>query len=157
MRRVVALTAALLATGGAAKDSFPRHEAVHLSCTGAPNEIRVTVTNVKKSVGLITAELYRNDPDNFLLNEGREVKLRFAAVSPATTFCLHAQDPAPYALAVYHDRNANMKIDKGAFGIPVEPYGVSNNPPMRFAAPRLEDSLFAVAEAGTSVEIALKN
>jgi len=32
-----------------------------------------------------------------------------------------------YAVAMYHDRNANGKMDKNAMGIPKEPYGHSNN------------------------------
>ena len=32
-----------------------------------------------------------------------------------------------YAVAMYHDRNANGKMDKNAMGIPKEPYGFSNN------------------------------
>ena len=138
---------------GAAED---RAAPAHFSCTGEPNEVRIVITNVKKSVGLITAELYRNDPAGFLLNEGREARVRFAAKSPVTQFCLHAPSSTAFALAVYHDKNANLRIDKGAFGIPVEPYGVYNNPAMRFAAPPVEEALFPVAGDGATVEIKLR-
>lgn len=132
-------------------------ETLHLSCTGAANEVRVVVKDVKKSVGLITAELYVNDESVFLTDEGRAVRMRVAARAPETAFCLHAPDADDYALAIYHDQNANMRLDKGALGIPAEPYGVSNNPRMRFAPPKVVDALFAVAEDGADVEILLKN
>jgi uncharacterized protein (DUF2141 family) len=129
----------------------------HVSCTGAPNEIRVIIPNVKKSVGLVTVELYRNEPGHFLTHEGREVKLRFAAIAPRTEVCIHAQQAGDYAVGIYHDENANMKIDKGAFGIPTEPYGLSNNPKFRLAPPKIEDALFHVEKTGAKLEIRLKN
>ena len=38
-----------------------------------------------------------------------------------------------YAVSVYHDENNNNILETtGLFGIPLEPYGFSNNPSMRF-------------------------
>lgn len=129
----------------------------HVSCKGAPNEIRVTVVNVKKSVGLMTAELYRNEPDHFLRKAGREFRLRFAAKAPATQFCLTAPSPDRFAVAVYHDRNANQKFDKNPFGFPAEPYGLSRNPAIHLAPPPIEDALVDVGEEGVAVEIRLRD
>jgi len=129
----------------------------HMSCNGAPNEIRIIVRNVKKSVGLITVELYADDQENFLRTEGRVERVQFAARAPETSFCVHAPEATTYAIGLYHDQNANNRIDKGALGIPVEPYGVSNNPRMRFAAPTVEESRFSVPREGAFVDIRLKN
>ena len=128
----------------------------HMSCTGAPNEIRLAVSNVKESVGLITVELYADDQENFLKREGRVGRFQFAARAPQTKICIHAPETGYYAIGIYHDENANNRIDKGAFGIPVEPYGVSNNPRMRFAAPTVEESRFHTPLDGTFLEIRLK-
>ena len=35
--------------------------------------------------------------------------------------------PGTYAIAVFHDENANGKLDKNFLGIPCEGYGASNN------------------------------
>ncbi len=129
----------------------------HVSCNGAPNEIRVTVKNVKKSAGLVTAELYRNDPDGFLNKKGREFRVRYAARAPATQFCVTAPAPGQWAIVVYHDENANQKFDKNAFGLPAEPYGVSQNPKIRLAPPPISEVLFDVADAGASVDVRLKD
>ena len=129
----------------------------HMSCTGAPHEVRVTISGVKKSVGLIVADLYRDDPEGFLKRDGRVDQVRFAAKAPQTTFCLHAPRAGAFAIALYHDENANKTLDKRAFGIPAEPFGISNNPVIRFSAPKLEETLFEVAEYGADVAIELKN
>ncbi|MEQ8936358.1 MAG: DUF2141 domain-containing protein [Amphiplicatus sp.] len=155
------LVVILPATGLAAQENHSTPAKLpkinHMSCTGAPNEIRIIVRNVKKSVGLITVELYADDQENFLRTEGRVERVQFAARAPETSFCLHAPEATTYAIGLYHDENANNRIDKGALGIPVEPYGVSNNPRMRFAAPTVDESRFSVPPGGVFVDIRLKN
>lgn len=135
-------------------DSVPPFE--HVSCKGEPNEIRVVIQNVKKNVGQVAADLYWNDPANFLAKEGRVYQVRFAARSPVTQFCLKAPGAGAFAIAVYHDKNANKRFDKNAIGLPAEPYGVSNNPPMRFAAPTVEEALIDVKEDGAATIIRLR-
>ncbi len=133
----------------------------HVSCTGAPGEIRIVVKDVKKSVGLIVADLYRNDEEGFLNRKGRVQQVRFAAKAPYSRFCMKAptqeQGPGSYAIALYHDKNANRTLDRGPFGIPNEPFGLSNDPKIRFSAPKITETLFSVASEGANVEIKLKN
>ncbi len=129
----------------------------HVSCKGEPREIAVRVVNVKESVGLMTVEVYRNDPGGFLNKGGREFRVRFAAKAPATEFCVTAPSAGQWAMVTYHDENANQKFDKNSFGLPSEPYGVSQNPKIRLAPPPIEEALFEVAETGASVEIRLRD
>jgi uncharacterized protein (DUF2141 family) len=128
----------------------------HVSCTGAANEVRVTVSDVRESIGLMVADLYRNDADGFLKTEGRVQQVRFAAKAPETQFCFHAPSPGLYAIALYHDENANKTLDKKLFGLPAEPFGISNDPRLVMAPPKIEDTLFEVAEDGTFVDIRLR-
>ena len=163
MRSAIALSAlgfagaALGLAGAAAADDDARPDTDHMSCSGAPFEIRVKIVDVKESFGLVTVDLYRPDNEVFLKGPGRIVKARFAARSPSTEVCIHAPSAGPYAIAVYHDRNANKRFDKKAFGLPAEPYGVSNDPPMRFGPPHVDEALFEVSDAGADVLIDLRN
>lgn len=128
----------------------------HVSCTDKPNKIRVTITNVKESIGLMTADLYPSDTVDFLEPPGRTLQVKFAAKAPSTEFCLYAPSPGDYSIAVYHDENANGKFDKGAFGIPVEPWSITGNPRIRFSAPPIEKTLFTVPAEGASVSLKLR-
>lgn len=154
LRRTMAAVSFLCAS--AAQAGAPTGEMKHVTCTGAANEVRLTVRNVKESVGLITIELYRNDPSAFLSKEGRAMRVQVAAKSPETHMCLHAPEAVSYAIGLYHDENANNKLDKKTFGLPAEPYGVSNNPRMRFAPPRVDEALFHVTPAGVEVDVKLR-
>jgi len=127
----------------------------HVSCSGAENEIRLVVTGVKQAAGRITADLYPNKEDGFLKSRGRLTQVKFAAKAPSTSFCIKAPDTGVFAIAVYHDKNANNDFDKGALGLPAEPWGISNNPKVRFSAPPVDKALFEVTETGAEVEIKL--
>lgn len=161
IRRWVALAAAAMMTqagaradenaGSAAADGFTA-----ISCTGGPHEIRLVVDNVKKGVGVLTVELYKNDQSTWLKGEGRVVRRKFAARSPQTKVCLYAPTVGDYAIGMYHDRNNSNHFDKGAFGLPAEPYGVSNNPRMQFAPPTIQEALFHVGDQSTTVSVRLR-
>ncbi|MEL7486368.1 MAG: DUF2141 domain-containing protein [Pseudomonadota bacterium] len=158
----VGLVGALAASGGAYaldRTSTPDQsfQFEHVSCTGAENEIRVVINNVEQGVGLMVADLYRNDKDGFLKRDGRVAQVRFAARAPQTNFCFQAPTPELYAIAVYHDTNANKTLDRLSFGLPAEPYGISNNPKIRFGPPSVDQAIFEVASEGANVEINLKN
>lgn len=127
----------------------------HVSCTGAENEIKIIVDGVKQSTGLITADLYPNDEEVFLRGRGRIKKVKFAARAPQTKFCLVTPTVGLYAMAVYHDENANGDFDKTGLGLPAEPWGLSNNPRVRFGPPKIEKTLFEVSDIGAEIEIEL--
>lgn len=49
-----------------------------------------------------------------------------------------------YAIAVYHDKNKNGKLDSNLLGIPKEDYGFSNNARGRFGPASWKDASFSV-------------
>lgn len=155
LRLILAIFGSTLASASAHAKAADEFDFEHVSCHGKPYEIRVVIKNVKKSVGLIVAELYPNNEDGFLKRRGRIEQVRFAAKAPATKFCLVAPNAGDYAVAVYQDENANTDFDKGAFGLPAEPWGLSNNPKVRLAPPPIEKTLFPVNEQGGHTEIKL--
>jgi len=128
----------------------------HVSCTGGENEIRIRIMGVKQSVGLLTADLYPNKQDGFLSGRGRLKQVKYAAKAPVTQFCIQAPEAGNFAIAVYHDRNANGVFDRTGLGLPNEPWGISNNPKVRFSAPPVGKALFDVTQDGAKLEINLK-
>ncbi len=61
-----------------------------------------------------------------------------------------------YAIAVYHDKNENGKIDTNLLGIPKEDYGFSNNARGRFGPASWQDSKFMVEDNFYSTSIKIK-
>ncbi len=134
--------------------SSDSHLAEDQDCSSTPSSIRVTLTNIKDQRGTIIAELYRDVPSEFLdqnfmrdevVVDGKEVAL-----------CFLPPTPGYYAIALYHDRNDNRKLDKNWFGIPKEPVGVSRNYKSRLRAPRYDEAKFKATTKGADLKITLR-
>lgn len=161
MKTKVALTLAALAVFPSVLSAKEKSAAApqtidHISCKGGAREIRVIVRNVKTPAGVIIADLYAAKEEGFLRKEGRIGRARYAAQSPVTAFCMTAPSDAPHAISVYQDKNVNTNFDKTGIGLPAEPYGVSNNPKMRFGAPKIGEATFPLGPDGAIVDIKLR-
>jgi uncharacterized protein (DUF2141 family) len=61
-----------------------------------------------------------------------------------------------YAVSIYHDENANGKLDTNPMGIPKEAYGFSNNARGSFGKPGYQDVKFDLNSAEMEILINLK-
>jgi uncharacterized protein (DUF2141 family) len=122
-------------------------------CAPTGLAIRVTVRNVEDSVGLVTVDLYGDDPEKFLKKE--IAKVRVPAVAGTTTACLPIHAPGRYAVGAYHDRNGDHHLDKNILGIPSERVGVSNDPGYFFRMPRFDEASFVAGIQGADVVVTL--
>ncbi len=57
-----------------------------------------------------------------------------------------------YAIVLFHDKNSNKQMDFDMNGMPLEPYGVSNNP-MSYGPPQWNDAKFEVKSEPIEMEI----
>ena len=155
------LSASVLAPGSltvhAAQDEADtdQFDFEHVSCKGELNEVRIVITGIKDSAGLVVADMYPNREENFLRGKGRIKKVKFAARAPVTKFCMTTPEDGKFAIAIYQDRNANGEFDKNGLGLPAEPWGLSNNPKIRFKAPSAKQTVFDVSADGAKVKIDL--
>ena len=62
--------------------------------------------------------------------------------------------PGTYAVRVFHDENANGRVDSDWFGTPTEGFGLSNNPP-RSAWKQFEPAAFTVADQPARLTVRL--
>lgn len=61
-----------------------------------------------------------------------------------------------YAIAVYHDLNANQRLDINMLGVPLEPFGFSNNVQVKFRKPKFEEVCIDFAPEKEKFSIALQ-
>ena len=83
---------------------------------------------------------------------------QIAIIDPKTLTAEAVFDSLPegdYGVAVMHDENKNEKLDFSDFGMPLEGYGHSNNPPKRQGAPDFSETKFIVAAPATTISINL--
>ncbi|WP_422359727.1 DUF2141 domain-containing protein [Reichenbachiella sp.] len=116
------------------------------------NELTVVIKNMKNTDGVLEVTLF--DSEGNWLKKGQkqqvsidntaEVKVEFKDLPEGT-----------YAVAVIHDANANGELDTGAFGIPTEAYGFSNDARGMFGPADFNESQFEV-NGNKQIEIKIK-
>jgi uncharacterized protein (DUF2141 family) len=120
-----------------------------------PKKIQLTVEvqSIQDQKGSIQVALY--DSPNGFPEKGKPVQGKSATVKGTSAQVVFEVEPGDYAVAVFHDKNSNGKLDTGAFGIPKEPYGFSNNIRPRFSAPSFADCKVTVS-GDKSISISVK-
>lgn len=92
----------------------------------AGHELAVTVTQVKENRGAIVISLFAKT-DGFPDDSTKAAYT--ATVTPQQPVHVFTNLPAgSYAVAVFHDKNQDGKLDKSFIGFPQEPIGLSNHP-----------------------------
>jgi uncharacterized protein (DUF2141 family) len=103
----------------------------------------VVVEGVENPVGEIRIAVF--DSENRYLDEPR-----YAEIVPVSDTMIEWQieDLAygQYAIAVYHDKNKNGKLDTNLLGIPTENYGFSNNARGKFGPASWDQAKFLVKD-----------
>lgn len=117
------------------------------------NTLKIHVEGVGSSEGLIRVAVYITDA-HFLKEEG-VYRTDSAKASKGTTLVSIPDLPTGhYALAVFHDKNGNERLDTNWIGIPKEPFGFSNARAKTFGPPSFKECQFEVRQdASISVQM----
>lgn len=125
-------------------------------CAGRPGAVKLTVaaTDLRNTRGEVAVTVYPDDARRFLAKKGKLARLRVPASQAKACFWLPAA--GVYAVAIYHDANANADFDRNGIGMPVEGFGFSNDPPTRFSLPAYEAVRFRVKAGDNNIRIRMR-
>ena len=122
--------------------------AVSLSGPTAAAELIVSVFGVVGDRGTVGCALY-SGKGGFPMDPSSVPNLRLPA-DPEGVQCTYPNlTPGTYAVAVSQDFNGNEITDTNVFGIPKEPWGVSNNVRPTLRPPRIEEAQFTLEASET--------
>lgn len=124
------------------------------ACNADRAQVRVTVNGVG-SGGVLNVGLY-DDPEHFLFKKGRKRTVRIPAAEGQQKVCIDLGQPGTYAVAAYHDIDANRKLKLRWNMFPGEPFGLSNNPEQHIGFPKFSESAFTTSSLGADIVIDLK-
>jgi uncharacterized protein (DUF2141 family) len=127
-------------------------------CTGTPSAtwINVVAEGLHNGNGLLAITLYADNASKFLVHHGSLYVGRVNASAGTTRACIFVPRPGVYALALYHDENANRKFDRSGLGLPAEGYGFSNNPPTLAGLPSFRSVRLNIPRTGLTTRIQMK-
>ena len=111
--------------------------------------ITVTIENIKTNDGHVLLGLHTSD--TFMKGKSiQDVKSTIKDGKIMATFT--NVQPGTYAILALHDANDNQQMDFGDGGMPLEAYGMSNNP-MSFGPPQFSDAKFEVGTEAIDINI----
>lgn len=115
--------------------------------------LEITFTGIKEKTGTVHVALYKG-VDTFMKKAIKNGKAKVNG--DEVTIVFEGLSYGEYTVSAYHDENENDKMDTKAFGIPLEPYGFSNNARGMFGPPSYEDCMFKVNKELVKQSIKLK-
>lgn len=127
-------------------------------CTGPVSSTWITVVanGLRSGSGLLAITLYADESKRFLIKHGSMYVGRVDAAAGTTTGCIFVPKPGVYALALYHDENANQKFDRSGLGLPTEGYGFSNNPTTLLGLPKFSSVRLNITHSGLLTRVHMK-
>jgi len=118
------------------------------------SDLELRVENVKSPDGDLRVAVY-GTPAEYRKSAVKEIKVAAAgAPVPIRITGLAAGD---YAIALFHDRNGNEKLDSNLMGVPIEPYGFSGTERNLMGPATWEQAKFSVAADGAAVTVKLSD
>ena len=127
-------------------------------CAGTPSGtwLNVVAQGLRNGNGLLAITIYADNPSKFLVRHGSLYVARVAATQGTTQACVFLPRTGVYALALYHDENADRKFDRTGIGFPAEGFGFSNNPATVAGLPSFRSVRLNVPRTGLTTRIQMK-
>ena len=122
----------------------------------AASSVAVTVNRVRPGKGLVRIALV----NKVQFHKRRKLKkpLQRGVVKPtddSIQYRFKEVAPGEYAIQVLQDFDEDGNMTNNWLGLPQEPWGMSNNPPIGFGGPKWERAKFTVTESSEVVKIDL--
>jgi len=116
-------------------------------------DLTIHVDDIKAANGNVMVAVF-NSADTFL--KAPLLATGAPAAIAGNAVVLKDLPAGDYAFAVYHDANANGKLDKNILGIPTEDYAFSNNALGKMGPPSYDSARITIPAAGATVRVSLK-
>lgn len=116
--------------------------------------LEIVVGPLRSAQGQLRASLYR-DAASFRKEAQAMQRISLPAREGELRLRFEGLAPGRYAVMVYHDENANEKLDLRFGMLPIEGYGLSRNPKV-IGPPKFEDSALELGGGQTAVAIELR-
>ena len=105
--------------------------------------MHIHVKGEKKITGTVWFSLCVNEREFKADRGGKVMSMEFKDGVGATY--LDGLEPGTYAIKLFVDMNQNYYLDQGILGIPMEPWGFSNNATGFFGLPSFEQASFTIS------------
>lgn len=123
----------------------------------ATSTVTVKVKGIRNAKGKIDVVLYGTS-EGFPLDPSAAAAKKQVDIDPKTmtaTIVFEKLPQGAYAATVMHDENLVGKMEFDSQGMPLEGYGISNNPDSSSGPPSFDDSKFKVDQPEVAIDISM--
>ncbi|MFV0679350.1 DUF2141 domain-containing protein [Ottowia sp.] len=106
-------------------------------------DVTVELLGIQSAQGNVRAALY-GSADTWMKEPQMLSGQSAPAAAPKSVLVFKNVTPGRYALSVFHDQNANDKLDTNVVGLPTEAYGTSRDARGRMGPPAWDDAVVDV-------------
>ncbi len=110
------------------------------------------MTGLRSADGDVHVAVY-DRPETFPDGEAMAAETVLPATTSGVMAAFAGLAPGAYAVAVYHDENANHDFDRGMFGIPLEGYAFSNGATVFLGPPDFAEAAVRLGSDGAEITI----
>lgn len=114
--------------------------------------LSVTVERVAEPRGQIMIAIFKGE-EAYKTNQ--PIQATAASVEGDSVTAEFSLEPGEYGIKLYHDVNGDGEMNTNPFGMPTEPFGFSNNAPVRFGPPGWNAAKFEIGAEGASQIISI--
>lgn len=118
-------------------------------------KLRIEVVDIRASKGQLIFGVFKT-ADGFPSQDKKSVNWQVKPADKNGAVFECELPPGKYGASVLHDENSNNKMDTNAIGIPLEGYGVTNNPKPSFRAATFKESVFTLPKEGATLKISMQ-
>jgi uncharacterized protein (DUF2141 family) len=121
----------------------------------AAADLEVLVKGISKSEGKLQVALYQGKADQVAGRMFVATSVRAAEGDQRIVFA--DLPPERYAVAVFHDLDADGELNMTSIGVPIEPYGFSRDARGTRGPPVFEQMVLEIADEDLRIEIQLRD
>jgi uncharacterized protein (DUF2141 family) len=117
--------------------------------------LTITIKDLRNHKGDLIFSVF-NQPDGFPNIQSKSIYWEVKPASADTVTFTTRLPPGRYAAGVLHDEDQNGDMDTGLAGIPLEGYGVTNNPKPKFRKATFQEATFTLPPEGAELMISVQ-
>lgn len=123
---------------------------------GFKGTLSVEIDGLKNKEGQVCASIF-GDSQGFPNKRDRVIQRQCTKITNNTVkLTFENLTAGNYAVAVMHDENKDLILNRNDLGMPIEGFGFSRNPEVSTSPPKFSEAAFLVAGPNTSIKIHLK-
>lgn len=126
------------------------------SCTYAA-DLTVVIQNIQQDTGNVMLGLF-STPEDFPKTaiQGMFVTAAKRDATGRITLVMRDLAPGQYAVSAFHDIDGNGKLNTNLMGMPIEPYGFSNDAQGQFGPPAFKAAAITLPAQGLTIQLSVK-